>query len=739
MRHLVVSMLVLAAGCIRSELVECTDGRACPVEKVCDTVHRGCVDVGQLGACAGVAENAACTWDGGSGRCFGSVCLAPGCGNNVVEANEQCDDGNRTSGDGCNAECTSNETCGNGVVDVTEGEACDDGNLMSQDGCNSRCDLETPAWATVGIGPLVGATGHGAFDAHRGRFVHVSDGLTWEWDGTAWKLVATKGPPASASWHAVVYDTDRQVIVVIGASVSISGLKPVDVWWEWNGSTWTSRSATGTIAQAETGIATYDHAHQRLVVYGGSRMWALSTTTAMWTQLPLPSPNQQTAGGRTIGYDANRDRVVLVLGGVLPSSAPAITPITFELDDTSWTSSTAAFPGNLLGAPALVYDPDRQKLVGLGGANVALDANDTGILTYSPRLVSWSGTAWEDESASLAAGRRNLELAYDQAHHQLLAFGGQTGSLGAIELDELDVLTSTGWMPAGLATPHAAPLAFATMDTRRGHLVLVQGGGGRTETWVWDGAWQRALPPASPPLFDGAQLTYDPGRDAVLLVSPDEKTWSFDPTATTWTQLGTSGVVSPLGVVFDPPHHRVVAFAATGGFELASSGTEWTPISLAPPFFTAVSIAFDQREAVLVAMDTTQGKAYTFDGTTWASTLAPDGADYVVIADQRRGTIDFVSGQSSLWERARGEWSELGGSPLSVSGAPLYDPRTGRIVIIGTSGDSRVLVTRHLESATPSEVCTGTTDVDGDGRIGCADPDCWWMCTPACPPFTSCL
>ena len=40
---------------------------------------------------------------------------------------EICDDGNRIGGDGCNATCDSQETCGNNTVDWTAGELCDEG------------------------------------------------------------------------------------------------------------------------------------------------------------------------------------------------------------------------------------------------------------------------------------------------------------------------------------------------------------------------------------------------------------------------------------------------------------------------------------------------------------------------------------------------------------------------------------------------------------------------------------
>ena len=53
-----------------------------------------------------------------------------------VKAGEQCDDGNRVDGDGCDGNCT-NTVCGNGVV--TAGEQCDDGNTVDGDDCDGNC------------------------------------------------------------------------------------------------------------------------------------------------------------------------------------------------------------------------------------------------------------------------------------------------------------------------------------------------------------------------------------------------------------------------------------------------------------------------------------------------------------------------------------------------------------------------------------------------------------------------
>jgi cysteine-rich repeat protein len=61
------------------------------------------------------------------------------CGNSVLDAGEQCDDGNKTAGDGCNATCRI-EACGNAVLDA--GEQCDDGNAIGGDGCDAQCAIE---------------------------------------------------------------------------------------------------------------------------------------------------------------------------------------------------------------------------------------------------------------------------------------------------------------------------------------------------------------------------------------------------------------------------------------------------------------------------------------------------------------------------------------------------------------------------------------------------------------------
>jgi fibro-slime domain-containing protein len=92
------------------------------------------------------------TDDGGCG-------IPAGCGNGSLESDEECDDGNTASGDGCSLACrqetdftcpdpgqpcVSTVVCGDGRVSGKE--ACDDKNTTGSDGCAADCSAIEPGW-----------------------------------------------------------------------------------------------------------------------------------------------------------------------------------------------------------------------------------------------------------------------------------------------------------------------------------------------------------------------------------------------------------------------------------------------------------------------------------------------------------------------------------------------------------------------------------------------------------------
>ncbi len=129
------------SGCLSDNTVVCGSGR-CPTDTLCFTPAQtggefACVALGCGDDIVGARERCDDGNNTSGDGCSADCQSDESCGNSIVDVGESCDDGNTSSSDGCSADCQSNESCGNGVLDV--GEGCDDGNTLSGDGCSADC------------------------------------------------------------------------------------------------------------------------------------------------------------------------------------------------------------------------------------------------------------------------------------------------------------------------------------------------------------------------------------------------------------------------------------------------------------------------------------------------------------------------------------------------------------------------------------------------------------------------
>lgn len=136
---------------------ECDDGDPCNGRETCDATTHQC----QAGTPPAASEAVACELEGadaGMGTCKGGVCATASCGDGTPDPNEECDDGNTTSGDGCEPDCTytcesdadcddgnpcnGEETCNTTDHTCTAGDAldCDDGDPCTEDTCDPTVD-----------------------------------------------------------------------------------------------------------------------------------------------------------------------------------------------------------------------------------------------------------------------------------------------------------------------------------------------------------------------------------------------------------------------------------------------------------------------------------------------------------------------------------------------------------------------------------------------------------------------
>lgn len=143
-------------------------------------------------------------------------------------------------------------------------------------------------------------------------------GDTWTWNGTTWTNVTPASGPCPREYHSMTYDSVRNVVVLFGGwKWQNNVLNPLNDTWEWNGATWTQRSGTvcgesptGPLARGQHGMV-YDTCRQLVLLLGGMRnpnvgpfysdIWTWNGTT--WSQTLASGPSARTAA---IAYDQSR-------------------------------------------------------------------------------------------------------------------------------------------------------------------------------------------------------------------------------------------------------------------------------------------------------------------------------------------------------------------------------------------------------------------------------------------------
>lgn len=200
------------------------------------------------------------------------------------------------------------------------------------------------------------------YDSRLGRAVYVNGvGQAWAWTGSDWLPLAMSGAPhvprrdsASApATFAVGYDEGRKLLVFVLSTST----------WLWDGSSWAEVKRGIEVADARSDAhVVYDRAHGQLVYVGNRATWTWDGT--IW------QPHDQPAiASGTLGYDAVRQTVMLVLQDAFACDRTACRTATWTWNSRSWTqlpiSRGPELPLTRSGAfdPTMAFDEDRGVMV----------------------------------------------------------------------------------------------------------------------------------------------------------------------------------------------------------------------------------------------------------------------------------------------------------------------------------------------------------------------------------------
>lgn len=476
----------------------------------------------------------------------------------------------------------------------------------------------------------------------------VATNEVWEWDSVDWRMRMPTNTPSPRHVPAVTYDARRQVTVVYGGNTANGKL---DELWEWDGSNWSQQGNPPFHPGARTGGSmTFDSARGVCVMFGGTTtvhqndVWEYDGT--LWTR-SAPAFRPPAVAGASLAFDSTANRSVLYGGGGFAGNNDDV----WEWDGSSWQQSAA--PGNPgpQQRAGFAYEAQAQRMVLHGGSIT------TGTWTYDRTTATWQGDAYVATRSSTSARQ-----CFDGNRHTIY-----WTLVGTLLWDHQE--RSWQALPPTTVQPPVARGELSYDLNRQEALWFGTPTGGVPETWTLDRAtlqWQQRAPANSPPALDLPSLAFDPSSNRTLLFGGNDsggnvtnETWQWD--GNNWTQLSPATRPPARGIAslaFDWPSNRLVLFGGEGSSSLRNdvwdwNGSDWTQRfaqSTAPtPRFAAAMVGSAQGLLLAGGSDYSGefGELWTLRGNAWQqldATGMPPGSTLQATFDLARDEMTLFGG-----------------------------------------------------------------------------------------------
>jgi hypothetical protein len=214
---------------------------------------------------------------------------------------------------------------------------------------------------------------------------------------------------------------------------------------------------------------------------------------------------------------------------------------------------------------AMAYDDARHVVLLYGGAGSTMLGD----------LWSWDGNRWLRLSTSGPPARDDAVLVFDSRRQRLVLFGGRSGQTLRSDTWEWD---GTAWSEKSVSGPDARLHAVGAFDAERG-VVRVYGGVGsddipRTDTWEWNGTTWTRVSTAGPTDRGSNHMTYDAARQRTMLSAFRRLEPNADRTYPTelWDWTGSSWALAPGTAPSISPIQPIVGLGAGGGVLMFDGG-----------------------------------------------------------------------------------------------------------------------------------------------------------------------
>lgn len=248
-----------------------------------------------------------------------------------------------------------------------------------------------------------------------------------------WSQDFVPGPPARRD-HAMVYDSDRNKVILIGGIDSDESGDALKDVWEWDVATRAWTDVTPNVGGLVDGIfehaMAYDAARKRVVITGGRADTGDDPSSETLEYDPAARVfyvGQDMGLGRArhaMAYDAARQRIV-VFGGHYnePVDGMYLTPFTQELIDGEWVTIVhqGVDPDGRIDAAMAPFPPGGVMLS--AGTRPAVGG---GFGTGLDDFWVWNGTTWTGGGPTMGdlLGATDHQIVFDASRARLVLFGG---------------------------------------------------------------------------------------------------------------------------------------------------------------------------------------------------------------------------------------------------------------------------------------------------------------------------
>ena len=543
---------------------------------------------------------------------------------------------------------------------------------------------------------------------------------TWEFDGTRWIRRFTDAAPPGRASHVMVYDSNRDQIVMFGGLANGELLN--DTWvyrGDWFNREWVEIDAPNTPGVRQFAAAAFDPIRDRMIVFGGQQlnadrtqlvdlrdMWEFDGTT--WTQILESGPDIRKP---LLAWDDARGQLIL-LGH---DSDVRTKMYTYDAAATAWNEVTPEKLPPCINESGITYDFDKQLVLVAGGVCVP-PSDPTQSSKTTDEMWAWDGTNWThvvDDRIVLRT--TNSAFAYDGRWKSVVIFGGNL-AYSTVPQNDTMMYRDDNWIapPNDLTSPAPRSL-FAMASDPVNNVIWLVGGISDSATFsdLWkfeDGFWHHVSAEGMP-VCNAPLASFDTDRGKLVLVCADSSTAEWDGTEwKTFSDLRTRPEERRLShMVYDQQLKKTVLY---GGYNVLGdyvnktwtwNGSEWSEVkaSKRPHYRALASMWYDPilRKTVLfggIGRKDNEGRLerfndmWSFDGSKWTeikpATLPSTRYGAQVAVDPTTGRTILFGGlrldreeelQKQVYANDTWEWNGSTWRQLDTEGAAFARENAG--------------------------------------------------------------